>query len=308
MERVGMRRSVFSFLLALLLAVSTAAQQQTAVVLRNVYLRLDSSTEQAPIRKLLPGERLTILDPAPDDGYYHAATDDQEEGWVWGQNIRIEGPPVAAPAAGVVRAGAFDPNWAKTPPNLSQFTNADGVRCGPFGDSDEHDTNQRKNRTNIPSVVHDVTFRAVADLPFPPKAPKERTQWSEEQLDVIRPFEDVGVRVVGFLVAIKPQTGGSGESTNCHMTRAPETDWHMALVENAGDGESESVVVETTPRIRRTHTKWTKTRLTPWLDSSLPVRITGWTFLDPEHSQPPGAVSLDVVGSSPDHEDRGEAR
>ena len=58
----------------------------------------------------------------------------------------------------------------------------------------------------------------------------------------------------------------------------------MALVENAGDGESESVVVETTPRIRRTHPKWTKMRLTPWLDSSLPVRITGWTFLDPEHS------------------------
>ena len=138
---------------------------------------------------------------------------------------------------------------------LSQFTNADGARCGPFGDSDEHDTNQRKNRTNIPSVVHDVTFRAVADLPFPPKAPKERTQWSEEQLNVIRPFEDVGVRVVGFLVAIKPQTGGSGESTNCHMTRAPEPEGHRARVETAGDGESDSVVVETTARLRRLHAR-----------------------------------------------------
>ncbi|HZC82292.1 MAG TPA: hypothetical protein VE222_11385, partial [Nitrospiraceae bacterium] len=92
----------------------------------------------------------------------------------------------------------------------------------------------------------------------------------------------VAVRTVGYLVAIKPQ-GGSGESTNCHWTKSSQTDWHVALVKDAGDGEKTSVVVETTPRIRKNHPKWTVSTLDKWVDSGDPVRISGWLMLDPEH-------------------------
>lgn len=85
------------------------------------------------------------------------------------------------------------------------------------------------------------------------------------------------MRVQGFLVFVRPQTG-SAEGTNCRYTKAAETDWHMALVENAGDGEHDAVVVETTPRIRKKHANWTKKALNDWIDS---------------------------VGSASDHEDRG---
>jgi uncharacterized protein YgiM (DUF1202 family) len=273
-----MRRILFT--LAFVLSASASAWAQTATVTHNVNLRLDASTEQEPIRLLMVGEHLTLVDANKDDGYYHVETADNEEGFVWGNYIRVEAATVQP--LSVTAPSGFDPSWPKPAPNMTQFTNASGVTCGPFGDSDEHETNQRKNRTDLPQAVHDVTFMALAMLPYP-KAPKERSQWSAMQLAVIEPFEGVGVRVVGYLAALKPQTGGSGESTNCHMTKAAEVDWHMALVEKAGGGEDEGVVIETTPRVRRNHPNWTKTRLTPWVDSTKPVRITGWTFLDPEH-------------------------
>ncbi len=275
--------------LALTLAIlvyGTNVYAQTAVVTRNVNLRSDSSDELPPIRLLKPGVQLTILSPTLEDDYYSVRTPEGQEGWVWSRNIRLLSPAeeatlkpfVATPTS--VAAGTFSPVWEKPTPNRSSFRGVSG-KCGYAGIGDEVETNQRKNRTDIPASYHDVTFKALAYLPYP-KAPKERSQWSNDQLDVIRPFEGVAVRVVGYLVALKPQTG-SAEKTNCRFTKAGETDWHLALVEKSGDGENESVVIETTPRIRRSHSKWTAARLRPWVDSDSPVRISGWTFLDPEH-------------------------
>ena len=115
-----------------------------------------------------------------------------------------------------------------------------------------------------------------------PVGPKNRSKWPDDLREDFEPFEGIPVRVVGFLVAVKPQSG-SGEATNCRFTKAAETDWHMALVANAGDGEHDAVVVETTPRIRKNHPKWTKGRLAPWTDTVQPVRISGFLFFDTEH-------------------------
>jgi hypothetical protein len=67
------------------------------------------------------------------------------------------------------------------------------------------------------------------------------------------------------------------------MTRSTEVDWHVALVESEGDGEAEAIVVETTPRVRVNHRKWTVARLQPWVDSMDPVRVSGWLMFDPAH-------------------------
>ena len=92
----------------------------------------------------------------------------------------------------------------------------------------------------------------------------------------------VPVSVVGYLAAIKPQDHGSGESTNCPFINPEEVE-HIPLVEKSGDPESTSIVVEATPRVRETHPKWTPQILAPWVLSAQPVRISGWTMLDPEH-------------------------
>ena len=59
------------------------------------------------------------------------------------------------------------------------------------------------------------------------------------------------MRVIGYIAALKPQTGGSGESINCHWSGDPDVDWHIALVDEPGKGAEESVVVEVWQ-----HTAW----------------------------------------------------
>ena len=106
-----------------------------------------------------------------------------------------------------------------------------------------------------------MNFKAIAELPYPKDRPKARSDWSEADLKEIAKFEGVAVRVQGFLIAVRPS--GAKAATNCRFTKAAETDRHMALAENQGDGEHDAIVVETTPRIRRRHPKWTKGNLPP---------------------------------------------
>lgn len=135
---------------------------------------------------------------------------------------------------------------------------------------------------DVPSSYHRVSFEAFFKLPDL-HVPKDRSKWKQDDADEIAKSEGVPIGMIGYLVAIKPQEGGSGETTNCKWTKYPETDWHIALVEAPGQGEKLVVVVETTPRIRVKHKKWTEANLVPWLDSDLPVRISGWLMFDPEH-------------------------
>jgi len=188
------------------------------------------------------------------------------------------GPP---PAPGTTAPEVL-PDWEKPVPPPTTF-NSGGQTCGPSGDGGDAATNLLKNRTDVPSSYHTVVFDAVATLTYPNPAPPHRQDWTAAQLAVIKPFEGAPITVEGYIVAIKPQTGGSGESTNCHWTQPSQVDWHIALTKNPGEGEKDAVVVETTPRVRQSHPKWTTTALGPWKNTDAPVRISGWLMLDPEH-------------------------
>ena len=50
------------------------------------------------------------------------------------------------------------------------------------------------------------------------------------------------------------------------------------------NGEATSIVLEPTPRIKKSHPKWTKKNLSTWLNEDLPVRISGWLLFDPQHA------------------------
>lgn len=270
----------------LLAAAGPAAAQDPAgrvVVSRNVNLRPAPSTAIPRIRLLRPPDELVLLEPADSNGFFHVRTEDDETGWVWRRNVRpaADEEAAAAAAADATPASAIDSHWTKPAAVGGTFT-SQGRQCGPTGDGGDRETNRLKNRTDLPSSYHAVTFDAVAALPYPHDKP-HRHDWTADHLNEIAAFEGTAVRVIGYIVALKPQTGGSGESTNCHWTGAADVDWHIALVGEAGKGEEESVVVETTPRIRRNHPGWTAPRLRPWVDAPEPVRISGWLMLDPEH-------------------------
>lgn len=275
-------------LIALVLCTSTALAQD-AVVKRNVYLRPAPSTSNQPIRKLIPPDEVELIEPNPVDGYYHVRTvEGDEEGWVWGKNIRIglvsetetETEAGLNKATSVTVASAFSPAWDKPQPVAGTFKSG-AKTCGPTGSDPGNETNRRKNRVDVPASYHKVSFDSFFNLPDL-HVPKDRLKWKPEDAKGIAKFEGAAISMTGYLVAIKPQRG-SGETTNCRWTRYEETDWHMALVEVPGQGERFAVVVETTPRIRIKHKKWTEANLEPWLDKDLPVRISGWLMFDPEH-------------------------
>ncbi len=76
---------------------TTAASGQTVTVVHNVNLRPDPSSEYPPIRLLAPSEPpLTLLEPAPESGYYHVRTGSGEEGCVWSHYVRVTATPSAS--------------------------------------------------------------------------------------------------------------------------------------------------------------------------------------------------------------------
>ena len=253
-------------------------------MVRNVNLRPTPSTAVPRIRLLHPPDELGLREDTTTRGFYPVVTEEDEVGWVWARNIHrvTDTTEATAPAFSAVAtpAASIDAAWEKPAPNNTSIT-IGGHSCGPTGKGGDSETNRRKNRTDTVATYHDVSWDAVAQLPYP-VAPPHRHDWSPAQLAEIAPFEGVAIRVIGYLVALKPQ-GGSGESTNCFDTSAQGTDWHLALVGSFGQGEQVSLVIETTPRVRRHHPGWTVARLRPWVDADSAVRISGWLMLDPEH-------------------------
>lgn len=269
-----------ALLSALLVTVPLFASD--ASVKRNVHLRAEPTTASKSIVILKPGDELQLIDDNPTDGFYHVRTDDGDEGWVWSKNVSItaaEETSLGLSAASI--ASKISDGWDKPTPNKTTFKGPEGS-CPWNGDDSDPDTFVRKNRTDIPTSVHDVAWTALHDLEFP-KDVHLRKNWSPEHIHNIGQYEGAAIRTIGYLVAAKPQNHGHGEGTNCHFTQAVETDTHLALVGSVGDAEKNSVVIEFTPRFLKAHPNWRATKLKDWVDSDKPIRVTGWLMLDPDH-------------------------
>lgn len=280
---------VFALVVALLLSALPAGAEEVWRVVRNVRLLTKPSIAGLRIKTLHPeelvyatggksGDYIRVRDEADDLGWVYAPylteANDEEEGG--GDGSGTEAPP--SPAG---EASAISPSWEKPAPQAMDF-HLHGKTCGPTGQGTETETNRRKNRIDVPSSYHAVTFDAVDNLPYPHQAKTQRSKWSPPDLAAIAPYEGVALTVTGYLVALKPQSS-SQEACNCGWSGAEATDWHMALVGQPGEPESEALVVETTPRIRIKHPGWTTTNLSPWKNSQDPIRVSGWLMMDPQH-------------------------
>lgn len=274
------RKTPLVFAGALVWAFSAlSAFAQTAVVQRNANLRPDPSTNQDPIRLLHPPEKLNVLDPTSQNRYLHVRTSANEEGWVWMANVRVEAAPESDTTGGQV-SDSISPDWDKPEPTSTDFT-AEGITCGPTGDGGDSITNARKDRTDVPTAYHLVSFQAIDGLAFP-VAPKSRMSWSQNQLSQIAPFEGAAVALTAYLDRVKVE---GPESCNCHMKQRPDVDWHMWVTAHQGEFKKDAIVVETTPRIRKDHLNWTTAALKPFVQSENEVRISGWLMFDPEHRE-----------------------
>jgi hypothetical protein len=216
------RSLILILVVTLCFAVAHAQTRSEVEVTRNVNLRPDPSSHNKPIELIRPPERLELIEPEAQNGYYHVRAEEGEEGWVWRRNVHIIQPLESSEMLTEATATAsvsISPNWAKPTPNKTTFHGIEGD-CPFNGNGSDPVQFMLKNRSDIPTSYHDVTWSAINDLDYPGKsdqnyAPPHRKDWTPEQLAVLQPYEGIPVRVVGYIVAIKPQNGGNGEGTNC---------------------------------------------------------------------------------------------
>jgi hypothetical protein len=234
-----------------------AAQTDILVVHHNANLREPATTQSAIVDHLEPGDELTMLEPDKTEGFWHVRSPDGVEGWVYTTLVhREESDEIVVPT--FPGAPAVLSTWEKPPvPPGSLLQGPPGTTPCPADGEPGADiaTNSRKNRSDVPTEYHAITFGAVAALPDP-NAPAKRQQWTAAQRAEIAPFEGVAVSLVGYIVPVKNQNGGRGEATNCHFNKSGFVDLHIALVEQPGQGEEKAVVVEPTPRFYAAHPTW----------------------------------------------------
>jgi Bacterial SH3 domain len=84
--------------LLILLICPFSVLGQTATTNRNVILRRDPSTTSVALAHLPQGARLTLVDEAPDSGFYHVRTEDDQVGWIWSKFVTLSVLPTPPPA------------------------------------------------------------------------------------------------------------------------------------------------------------------------------------------------------------------
>src|SRR5438309_338229 len=80
MMRISSKRTFVGLVSLLVWPFSVFAQ--TATTNGNVVLRRDPSTGSVALAHLSMGARLTLVDAAPDSGFYHVRTEDEQVGWI----------------------------------------------------------------------------------------------------------------------------------------------------------------------------------------------------------------------------------
>ncbi len=257
-------RAIRTFLCTVLLVASSVYCFASQGIIRSsANLRPTPSTAKKPLLKLAVADEVEILDETPQNGYYHVRTEDGTEGWVWSRAVRLVEEEKKV-LSSTQPASAISETWEKPTPNKTTFKGVDG-NCQWNGNGGDPDTYLHKNRSDIPTAYHDVEWKAIHDLSFPNDKPL-RKNWSPENIAEIERYEGVAVRTIAYIVAVKPQAGNE-EGTNCRFSKVSETDIHIAIVGEAGDGERDSVVVETTPRFLKAHPKWTDATLKQYCES-----------------------------------------
>ncbi len=176
--------------------------------------------------------------------------------------------------------------------------------CPPVGcSSDNHHDPNLNILKNIISINTPITDRTLSWMKSR-KNPEHLIEKGERN-ELTNMGEGQQVRVVGYLLAVKPELGG--ESCNCYLRTAETTDNHLVLVTkntiekfplppNANKStikavfkkrEAESVTAEFAPRTRSDHPNFTFEKTQPLINTTaqgaLLVRITGQLMFDSEH-------------------------
>lgn len=150
--------------------------------------------------------------------------------------------------------------------------------CPARGDGGDPQLNLLKNRADTATWVP-IPFSQLEQLPWPKSIERQKmSTWSQVDYNTVAQNNGSPVSITGYLANAKRE---GPESPNCHLQ--VDRDFHIWLVDHPTTDRTGSIVVEATPRIRAHHPGWTLDRILTIVKDQLPVRISGWTMLDPEH-------------------------
>ena len=151
--------------------------------------------------------------------------------------------------------------------------------------------NRLKNRVDTGNYIS-VDFDVLERLPWPASAErKKRTVWSGDDASEIGQYEGTPISIEGYLVGVKEE---GPESPNCKSEEPELRDYHMWLTKDANEDRSNSIVVETTPRVRARHPAWKLSSLRHLSKLNLKFRISGWVLFDPEHPDQVGKTRATI--------------
>jgi hypothetical protein len=189
---------------------------------------------------------------------------------------RTHRDPAPTPAPPIGGPSPF-PELKEKPPPLNIVFKG----CPPEGDGGDPELNRLKNRVDEANNYYPVPFDALVQLTWPKSIErKDRAKWPGSDKEAVSRYEGIPVSVEGYLAR---STLEGPESCNCHGADPELRDFHIWLIKNANDDRSNSIVVETGPRVRVKHPNWRTELLGQIAKTDQKVRISGWLMLDPEH-------------------------
>jgi len=146
------------FLLFVYLLLQGTLAAQTAVVIRNVNLRPDASTNGAPLDTLKPGTKLELVETGNTNGFLHVKTPNGTEGWAWSRNLRVQTTGAASEVQHVAPANLY-PDPIKTP-GLADTLSVDDLKriyTDHCPDSKPTCTYSQDHR-NVPAAAHKKVY------------------------------------------------------------------------------------------------------------------------------------------------------
>ncbi len=176
------------------------------------------------------------------------------------------------------------PPLSKTESNQVIFSENTFDGCPSEGDAtlssrSDPELNKLKNRIEIPATYEEMTVSSLKNLNVPSGVSKSHMEsWSKKDFEWVENEDKRAVAVQGYLVSVKRE---GPESCNCHIDA--DRDFHIWLSASPNDNKADAIVVEVSPRVRSKHPNWELTALRRIVTQHIPVRISGWLMLDPEH-------------------------
>ncbi|HSP61536.1 MAG TPA: SH3 domain-containing protein [Pyrinomonadaceae bacterium] len=294
-----MKRTLSIVFLVLGFAVAAQAQGDEFVPLRTITIEKQVNLRRGPskthprLKVLTPATEVRLVDESPSGGFYRVIFGKGRLGWVWAKSVRLlaGGPEAATDAAKPPCASGLDqctPNGCGDPASAQAILNSTKRREPPGTNTRTLTFTDLKNlqqKANNLVGQHNELTQA------------ERDQLVNLAVSSGRAHEGSLVKVRGFLAqGLDPHANSSGESVNCRLTGQDQNDFHISLVQNAGEDEFKGIVVEMIPQDR--NAGWTLTNLKNIKQQGKRVLVVGALFYDNIH----------IVNDDPNHPLGGQPR